>query len=398
MRETMKLVLAIIIIIMALAAPAATCAPAAPGTTTIALTTETPSVTFTEQAPQGGRPRIASWLAKKDGIIASGKPYVLVMSAWFTPEEAAAIHQNNPDARLLAGLTLTWTWDNPEWMTFLETIASYGHPAPLRVTEAMYLHEPDGSRCPFGWASEEWGQQEIYAMDPRNEDWVNLILSFYGTVLAQPQHDGIIVDMVTEASWCPEAISAADWVTATRAIMSRLQALNTSRKTVIFNAGRDYREIDAYAGYFDGFLMENFLGTQLKTTFEEGLAATDTGLTVIYAVDTDDTGTRDLARMRLGLVLSLLNDTTYFTYDYGPRDHGQAWWFPEYDAELGQPKGAWYREGDAYLRDYEGGTVAAAPDREATVTFKTPHRDITTGETVTEGVIPAGDGRIFLLP
>ncbi len=392
--------LPVIVLLAAILLTGTGCAPAGQTTATDRTTSPAapPTATTTAATPMTGRPRIASWLAKKDDIIASGKPFSLVMTAWFTPEEAAAIKKNNPDALLLAGLTLNWTWDNQEWLTFLETVASYGQPQPLHVTEDMYLHQPDGSRCPFGWASEDWNQEEIYAMDPRNEGWARLILAFYKNVLAQPQHDGIIVDMVTEASWCPEAISRQDWIDATRNIMARLKALTTTGTPVIFNAGRDYSEIDAYQGFFDGFLMENFLGDQMKTTFEDGLNAAATGLTVIYAVDTDDTGAQDPARMRLGLVLSLLNDNTYFAYDFGPRDHGQAWWFPEYDAELGQPEGAWYRDGDAYLRDYERGTVAAAPEHEAVITFDTPHIDVTTGETETTATVPAGDGRIFLLP
>ena len=43
----------------------------------------------------------------------------------------------------------------------------------------MYLHTPDGERCGFGWESEEWQHEEIYAMDPRNPEWVELIISFY---------------------------------------------------------------------------------------------------------------------------------------------------------------------------------------------------------------------------
>ena len=83
----------------------------------------------------------------------------------------------------------------------------------------MYLKDSNSEKCPFGWASEEWGQEEIYAMDPRNEEWVELIKSFYKNVLDQPQHDGIIVDMVTEKSWCPDAITDAEWVESTKAIM-----------------------------------------------------------------------------------------------------------------------------------------------------------------------------------
>ena len=111
---------------------------------------------------------------------------------------------------LLAGLSANWVWDNAEWISFLTSVASYGN-EPMAITEDMYLHNPAGERCSFGWASQAWGQEEIYAMDPGNEKWVQLITSFYKNVLEQPQHDGIIVDMVVEQNfWCPEAISAED--------------------------------------------------------------------------------------------------------------------------------------------------------------------------------------------
>ncbi len=48
-------------------------------------------------------------------------------------------------------------------MDFLLTVANYGRDETLEITEEMYLHNPDGSRCAFGWASEEWNQEEIYA-------------------------------------------------------------------------------------------------------------------------------------------------------------------------------------------------------------------------------------------
>ena len=141
-------------------------------------------------------PKIASWLAKKDEIIDSGKPFGLVMTAWFLPGEAEDIRDQNPSAILLAGLSINFLWDNPGQIEFLETIASYGREEPLEITEGMYLRTSEGEKCDFGWASEEWGQEEIYAMDPTSNEWVELVTSFYANVLEQPQHDGIIVDMV----------------------------------------------------------------------------------------------------------------------------------------------------------------------------------------------------------
>ncbi len=353
---------------------------------------DTRSLTEMDTAP----PRIASWLAKKDEISSSGNSYDLVMTGWFTPDEAMAIRASNPDAILLAGLTTSWVWANDDWITFLETVASYGRDEELRITDDMYLKKPDGSKCAFGWASEEWGHEEIYAMDPRDPEWAKLITSFYKTVLEQPQHDGIIVDMVTEKQyWCPDAISDEEWLESTKAIMAQIDQLNTEDKPVIFNAGKELADIDEYGQFMDGYLMENFLGSW-GADYETGLKAADGPYIVIYAVDTDDTGIRDMKRMRLGLTLSMLNDNTYFTYDVGPRDHGHAWWFSEYDANPGTPLGDYYEIDGAYRRDFDKGTVVSSPDVDVIVVFDQNHTDVTTGITSRTFSVEGGDGRVFI--
>lgn len=342
-------------------------------------------------------PHIASWLAKKDALIAGGKPYDLVMTGWFTPEEAAQIRRHSPDAVLLAGLSLNWVWENEEWIAFLETVASYGHAAPLEITGQMYLQTPAGEKCAFGWQSDEWGHEEIYAMDPRDPGWVELITSFYRNALDQPQHDGIIVDMLSEHQWwCPDAIADEDWVSATRAIMTEIKKHNTAGKLVICNSGCRYEDSDAYSDFCDGFLLENFMGTQCGSTYQDGLQAAQADALILYGVDTDDTGVLDMKKMRLGLTLSLLHDTTWFTYDVGPRDHGDAWWFPEYDVDLGAARGTWYQQDGAYFREFAHGTVVSAPAGPVTVTFPAPCRDISTGNSAREFTVEEGDGRIFL--
>lgn len=342
-------------------------------------------------------PAIASWLAKKDALIASNKPYDLVMSGWFTSEEALQLKSQHSNVLLLAGLSLNWIWENEGWMEFLETVASYGHEEPLEITEEMYLKTPLGEKCAFGWQSEEWGQEEIYAMDPRDPSWVELITSFYFNVLDQPQHDGIIVDMLSEQQWwCPEAISDEEWASATQAIMTLIEQHNTKDKLILCNSGCHYEDIDLYQDFFDGFLLENFMGEQCGSSYEEGLQAAKMGKLVVYAMDTDDTGMQDLKMMRLGLTLSLLQDNTYFTYDVGPRDHGDAWWFPEYDAALGDAQGSYYQQDGAYFRAFEHGMVVSAPTNTVTVSFTTPHIDVSTGISSEEFTIEAGDGRIYL--
>jgi hypothetical protein len=359
--------------------------------------TSTPSIGKAVWSKQSGTyPKIASWLAKKDEIIASKKPYDLVMSSWFTPEEAAAIKAQNPNAVLLAGLSINWVQDNAEWINLLTTTASHGRVRSFSLKESMYLHKPDGTRCSFDWDSGEWGHEKIYAMDPRSPEWVELIVSFYQDVLDQPQHDGIIIDMMTEKSLWPDAISDKEWVDATKLILRWIKKMNPVRKPVILNAGRDITEIAAYGDYMKGYLMENFMGAVVDSTFDEGLAAAEGDFKVIYDVDTDDTGIKDMNKMRLGLTLSMMHDDAYFTYDSGPHNHGQAWWFSEYDVDLGLSLGKYYRNGGAYYREFEKGTVVASPYAATTVSFSEERTDVTTGERGITFSIEKGDGRIFL--
>ncbi len=89
-----------------------------------------------------------------------------------------------------------------------------------------------------------------------------------------------------------------------RIFFSRIKQFNSKNKLVVFNAGKDLSYIDEFQEYFDGYLMENFLGNQMKTTFDDGLKAAGNKYFFIYAADTDDTGEKDLKIIRLGLTLS----------------------------------------------------------------------------------------------
>ncbi|MFO8009806.1 MAG: putative glycoside hydrolase [Dehalococcoidia bacterium] len=393
----MRVILLSLLMVIILAATCAGCGEESETPATSPASSEEPATTSPpgeEPTTSSDYPRIASWLAKKDQIIESGKPYDLVMTALFMPDEAGKIREANPDVKLLAGFTTNWVWQNEAWIQTLLNVANHGSEKTFELTDDMYLRKPGGDRCPFGWESESWGQEEIYSMDPTNPEWVELITTFYKTLLEQPQHDGIVIDMVIETSLCREAISDEEWIEATRDIMAQIQDYNTEDKLVVFNSGRDISEIDEFAEYMDGYLMENFLGSW-GADYETGLEAADSPYLIVYAVDTENTGEKNLNKMRLGLILSLLNDNTYFTYDFGPRDHGQAWWFPEYNADLGQPAGDYYEKDGAYWRDFEMGIVVSAPDSPVSVTFEVPHKDVSSGKQSTAFEVDKGDGRIF---
>jgi hypothetical protein len=108
--------------------------------------------------------------------------------------------------------------------------------------------------------------------------------------------------------------------------------------------------------------------------------------------------TVDPQMMRFGLTTTLLGDG-YFGYDGGNGlSRGNWWWYAEYDAPLGYPKGPAQRRDDGlWQRDFDGGRVivnGTAYDAVANVAVRM--KDMSTGRVGTRFAIPMFDGRILL--
>ncbi|MDX9981204.1 MAG: putative glycoside hydrolase [Lentisphaeria bacterium] len=108
--------------------------------------------------------------------------------------------------------------------------------------------------------------------------------------------------------------------------------------------------------------------------------------------------TSDPQMMRFGLTTTLMGDG-YFGYDGGNGlSRGNWWWYPEYDAPLGYPKGsATRREDGIWQRDFDGGRVVVnGTAYDAVVDLPERVKDISTGRVGTRFTIPMFDGRILL--
>ena len=106
----------------------------------------------------------------------------------------------------------------------------------------------------------------------------------------------------------------------------------------------------------------------------------------------------DLQMMRFGLTTTLMGDG-YFAFDGGNGlSRGNWWWYPEYDAPLGYPRGPARRRPDGlWERRYDGGIVMVnGSGYDAVVDLPTKCRDVSTGRVGTRFTIPFFDGRIFI--
>jgi hypothetical protein len=111
----------------------------------------------------------------------------------------------------------------------------------------------------------------------------------------------------------------------------------------------------------------------------------------------DEGRTADPAMMRFGLCFTLMGDG-YFAYDAGTQVRGGDWWYPEYDAPLGDPAGP-ARQGqrDVWTRDFEGAVVMVNGSLyDEGASFDRPMKDASTGRVARSFAIPRMDGRIFL--
>ncbi|MEW6746602.1 MAG: putative glycoside hydrolase [Planctomycetota bacterium] len=358
---------------------------------------------------------LALWLAKKEELLDHATAfYDLVMTAWFDPAEAAELRARTPATLLLAGLSHTWIWVDPEWMTFLLTVANAGDPnGPLQITDDMYLMIDDDADGDLDRKCSLPGWEGLYAMDPRHPGWQELIFSFYTIVAEQAQHDGVIVDMVDSHPFCdgawsegvPTPIDADTWVAAQDALLEAIREIVPAGKWVFANAGRDFDAEVPFPQHLNGYLLENFLG-EWGSGLEAGLASAERALAtthpphlVVFAGDTNDTGAINWRRFRTGFVASLLRDNTLFAFDYGSGDHGgvSEWWFPKYyQLALGDPLGPYTLEAGVYRRDFEQGVVVIAHTRSITLTLPKPHVDIVTNEAAVKFEIEQGDARIFV--
>ncbi|MDO9509840.1 MAG: putative glycoside hydrolase [Candidatus Magasanikbacteria bacterium] len=83
----------------------------------------------------------------------------------------------------------------------------------------------------------------------------------------------------------------------------------------------------------------------------------------IFNSTSKNTGkTTNYRRFRFGLASSLLFDNVFYSFDHGTEEHGQIWWYDEYDINLGEPLGEFYSVSnktkfldDVWRRDYVNG-------------------------------------------
>lgn len=150
------------------------------------------------------------------------------------------------------------------------------------------------------------------------------------------------------------------WSAGMQELLEYTRKIIGENKIVVCNGGTEYKS------YYNGRMFESF-PVQNEGGWSKNLNDyQSTGPYSIINSNTKNSGDYDDSQtMRFGLVSALLGNG-YFSFDYGDQNHGQLWWYEEYDNSLGQAENQSFNLFDerndyffdgSWRRDFENGIV-----------------------------------------
>lgn len=350
-----------------------------------------------------------------------------------TPLIIRWMKQQNPDIKILADIQLAYLPPAPVPFFTFGDIYRNGD-------ESWWLHYPDDPQNPKPLKERRFSLSGNTVCPNPTSEWSTFIVQYVrDSVMSTGLFDGIFYDAVPQGKRIVEqaknrgidinndgVADDPDFVIQQyEAGMANL--LKGTREVlgpegiIIINGNKD--KDSPYWKYINGNMNENALGTmwgnnpswhvtwdnyersmkQPSPPYRIHWIAADTN-NMPYADFNPDLPDSELQKMRLGLTTTLLDDG-YFGFDEGTGGvkggvgHHGYWWFPEYDVNLGFPQSDAQEKYDGtWMRKFDNGLVIVNPTKkEINIDLGDVYKEVTTGIEGSQFLIPAGDGRIFLL-
>lgn len=203
------------------------------------------------------------------------------------------------------------------------------------------------------------------------------------------------------------------WKNGVKSILIRTRELLGSQAIILGNGSF----INDYQKYLNGWMLEDF-----PTPWENGGSWSGVvksylnfpAINKINVVNASSASATNYSKLRYSLTSALLGNS-YFSFDYGPADHAQFWWYDEYEIDLGTRQGIAYNlleknntviKNGLWRRDFKNGiALVNSTDKEQNYIFIKEEFDrirgiqdlkINNGEKVNSVKIAAHDGLILL--
>ncbi len=284
------------------------------------------------------------------------------------PEILKYLRQKNPKIKILAYVTseevtnAIWFKREP-WSKLRNKL--YGG-----IQNNWWLKDPKGNHLAYWHYPTAW-------MLNLSTDWsIHLANFMHQEVMATGLWDGIFYDVCfDDISWInkgeidinndglkdPPHILNQEWQRGMKKLLIHTRNL-IKEKIILCNSPSNF-----YNQYLNGRMFENFPFRNweremkdyqsLKNGYQPALAVINT--------NTENKGDwNNFPKFRFGLTSTLMGDG-YYSFDFGDKDHGQLWWYDEYEVFLGKAKKEAFNifEKDSIIkegvwrRDFEHGLV-----------------------------------------
>ncbi|PIY95969.1 MAG: hypothetical protein COY66_05535 [Candidatus Kerfeldbacteria bacterium CG_4_10_14_0_8_um_filter_42_10] len=378
-------------------------------------------------------PRLANYFLKtpiseeEAEALAQWDIVILGMQAQDTdPEVFDILRKGNPDIIILAYVAPV---EFPvARLGILESANGPWHKLNSGIDEDWWLYEAGGDHVSFwpgNWAMNITDDASLAS----GERWNTYFPKFLEEeIMATGNWDGIFFDSVWDtAAWVNNGDmdfdqdglkeSAAEinakWNAGMAKIFSETRKRIGDDAILIGNGG------DSYKNYLNGRMFENYPdenngGWETQTPqYFSFMNEGQTPRVSIIGANTQNSGHwNDFKDMRFALTSTLLHDG-FFSYDWGTENHGQLWWYDEFNIPLGEPlseaqnissNSSELQEG-LWRRDFQYGIVLtnSTPDTQTyqlEATFEkyegTQDDLVNSGELVTSVTLSGNDGIILL--
>lgn len=296
---------------------------------------------------QTNTPRLANyflkWSISDSEVIELSKWDLLILdmeNQVNNPERLIKIRKLNPNIKILAYMTMQeirTNCDSNEIKLRCELIS--------KLNESNYLKDIDGNKLSF-WPATHL----INITQDTPNSWSNTFPQFvkeriYSTGL----WDGFFYDNAWNSiSWISDvgvdidndydiddkSFIDSSWKSATIKMLSKTKMLTDNNFIIAANSIED-KDILFYS---NGAMIENF-GEKSWTKSMDIYLDQNTLLPNVSIINTNTANTgnqNDFKKMRYGLTSALLGNG-YFAFDYGDKDHGQTYWYDEYNTKIGSP-------------------------------------------------------------
>lgn len=302
-------------------------------------------------------PRLANYFLKWEVSSAEAKELakwdLLILDmevAENSPAQLKKIRQLNPNVIILAYITSQEILDN---------IDDYGS-ATLRqelasgLSDGWWIHDQNGKTISNWPYTSMFNLTDGAIPDANGKRFNDYLPEFVANkIAASGLWDGVFYDNTWgDVSWvnggrmdldnngvndAPAQADAA-WAAGFKKMLAKTRLL-TGNDFIIVGNGRVY---DGYQSIINGMMLESFPsfwengGTwagSMKTYLKLPNLNPAPAVSVLNTIDKDQF---DYQHLRYGLASALMG-SGFFSFDYDISNHGQTWWYDEYDVNLGPP-------------------------------------------------------------